>query len=66
VVLPSGLMVRSPPEHRLDYDPVSLKMTSCTGWSDAALAAECRFLNRQASLQGGRSGEFFWTFPPPR
>ncbi|ACS40198.1 MULTISPECIES: B12-binding domain-containing radical SAM protein [Methylorubrum] len=66
VVLPSGLMVRSPPEHRLDYDPVSLKMTSCTGWSEAALAAECRFLNRQASLQGGRSGEFFWTFPPPR
>ena len=66
VVLPSGLMVRSPPEHRLEYDPVSLKMTSCTGWSEAALASECRFLTRQASLQGGRAGAFFWTFPPPR
>ncbi len=66
VVLPSGLMVRSPPEHRLDYDPVSLKMTSCTGWSEAALQTECRFLTRQAAMNGGRSGEFFWTFPPPR
>ncbi|GEO98833.1 B12-binding domain-containing radical SAM protein [Methylobacterium haplocladii] len=66
VVLPSGLMVRSPPEHRLDYDPVSLKMTSCTGWSEAALQTECRFLTRQAAMNGGRTGEFFWTFPPPR
>ncbi|AWN44530.1 B12-binding domain-containing radical SAM protein [Methylobacterium durans] len=66
VVLPSGLMVRSPPEHRLDYDPVTLKMISCTGWSEAALQAECRFLTRQATLGGGRTGEFFWTFPPPR
>ena len=66
VVLPSGLMVRSPSEHRLDDDPVSLKMISCTGWSETALAAECGFLSRQVSLQGGRAGEFFWTFPPPR
>ncbi|MBB5762088.1 hypothetical protein ABEV34_23690 [Methylorubrum rhodesianum] len=41
-------------------------MISCSGWSEAALAAECRFLPRQASLQGGRAGAFFWTFPPPR
>ncbi|WP_238179968.1 B12-binding domain-containing radical SAM protein [Methylobacterium oxalidis] len=66
VVLPSGLMVRSPPEHRIAYDPISLKMISCSGWSEAALEAECRFLTRQAALRGGRSGEFFWTFPPPR
>lgn len=65
VVLPSALMVRSPPEHRLDYDPVSLKMYSCDGWSREALDREARFLSDQASAAGGRSGEFFWVFPPP-
>ena len=65
VVLPSALMVRSPPEHRLDYDPVSLKMRSCLGWSRDALAREAAFLTDQAARQDGRTGEFFWVFPPP-
>jgi radical SAM superfamily enzyme YgiQ (UPF0313 family) len=65
VVLPSALMVRSPPEHKLDYDPVSLKMQSCLGWSSDALAREAAFLTDQATKAGGRSGQFFWVFPPP-
>jgi radical SAM superfamily enzyme YgiQ (UPF0313 family) len=65
VVLPSALMVRSPPEHQLDYDPVSLKMRSCLGWPDDALAREAAFLTDQAARAGGRAGEFFWVFPPP-
>jgi histone acetyltransferase (RNA polymerase elongator complex component) len=31
VVLPSALMVRSPPNFALKYDPISLKMQSCLG-----------------------------------
>jgi radical SAM superfamily enzyme YgiQ (UPF0313 family) len=65
VVLPSALMVRSPPEHQLDYDPVSLKMRSCLGWTSEALAAEVAFLTDQAVKAGGRAGEYFWVFPPP-
>ena len=65
VVLPSALMTRSPPEHRLDYDPVSLKMHSCLGWTREGLAREAQFLSDEASAAGGRSGEFFWVFPPP-
>jgi radical SAM superfamily enzyme YgiQ (UPF0313 family) len=65
VVLPSALMVRAPPEHALDYDPVSLKMHACLGWTAAALQAECEFLAREAAGQGGQVGQFFWTFPPP-
>jgi radical SAM superfamily enzyme YgiQ (UPF0313 family) len=65
VVLPSALMVRSPPEHQLDYDPVSLKMRSCLGWSRDALAREAAFLTDQAAQADGRTGEFFWVFPPP-
>ena len=65
VVLPSALMVRSPPEHALAYDPVSLKMLSCLGWPPAALAEEAGFLDREAARAGGQAGEFFWIFPPP-
>lgn len=65
VVLPSALMVRSPPEHRLKYDPVSLKMISCLGWSVEAIVQECRFLSSMADQCGGATGEFLWVFPPP-
>jgi radical SAM superfamily enzyme YgiQ (UPF0313 family) len=65
VVLPSALMVRSPPEHRIDYDSISLKMNSCLGWPAAALAQEAAFLTDQAARADGRAGEYFWVFPPP-
>jgi radical SAM superfamily enzyme YgiQ (UPF0313 family) len=65
VVLPSALMVRSPPEHKLDYDQLSLKILSCLGWTPAALADEAAFLTREAAKSGGRTGEYFWVFPPP-
>jgi radical SAM superfamily enzyme YgiQ (UPF0313 family) len=66
VVLPSALMVRAPAHYALDYDPVSLKMQCCLGWSRDALAREATFLSDEARLARGRSGEFFWVFPPPR
>jgi len=66
VVLPSALMVRSPPEHKLNYDPVSLKVRSCLGWDREALAREAEFLTHQAAAHGGTSGDYFWVFPPPR
>jgi radical SAM superfamily enzyme YgiQ (UPF0313 family) len=66
VVLPSALMVRSPPNHLLDYDPVTLKMRSCLGWSREALAAEAVFLRQETARADGQAGEFFWIFPPPR
>ncbi len=65
VVLPSALMVRSPPQHLLDYDPTSLKMRSCLGWPRGAIEREAAFLTDEAARVGGRSGEFFWVFPPP-
>lgn len=65
VVLPSALMVRAPANYRMDYDPVTLKMRSCLGWSEQALADECAFLAREATRAGGASGEFYWVFPPP-
>jgi radical SAM superfamily enzyme YgiQ (UPF0313 family) len=64
VVLPSALMVRAPPEYHMNYDPVSLKMRSCLGWTEQALQAECDFVSREVRKAGGWPGEFFWVFPP--
>lgn len=65
VVLPSALMVRAPANYLMDYDPVSLKMRSCLGWTEQQLAAECEYVTRCAERDGGLSGQFFWIFPPP-
>lgn len=66
VVLPSALMVRAPAHYRLDYDPHTLKMRSCLGWSEEDLRRELGFLTQSASDEGGQAGEYFWVFPPPR
>ncbi|MBS0336878.1 MAG: B12-binding domain-containing radical SAM protein [Proteobacteria bacterium] len=65
VVLPSALMVRAPASYAMDYDPVTLKMRSCLGWTEQQLQAECDYVTRCAQRDGGRSGQYFWIFPPP-
>jgi len=64
-VLPSALMVRAPDSYRLDYDPVSLKMRSCLGWSREELQREVDFITRQAEIDHGDTGQYFWVFSPP-
>lgn len=66
VVLPSALMVRAPASYNMDYDPVTLKMRSCLGWSERALRTEIEYINAVAEKEGGRIGEFFWVFSPPQ
>ncbi|MCP4788368.1 MAG: radical SAM protein [Fuerstiella sp.] len=65
-VLPSALMVRSPPEHALNYDPVSLKIRSCLGWSEDDVRRECDFLNAEAHGNTGQIGDYFWVFSAPQ
>jgi radical SAM superfamily enzyme YgiQ (UPF0313 family) len=64
VVLPSALMVRAPANYQMVYDPVSLKMHSCLGWSERDLRTEMEYVTECARREGGRTGEFFWVFPP--
>lgn len=65
VVLPSALMVRSPAEHQLDYDPLSLKMRSCLGWPSGSIEAMSAYLSDYAQAVDGSTGDYFWVFPPP-
>lgn len=64
-VLPSALMVRAPESYRLDYDPVTLKMYSCLGWTREQLQREVEFVTRQAEVDNGETGQYFWVFSPP-
>lgn len=64
-VLPSALMVRSPPEHQLNYDPVTLKIRSCLGWSELDIQRECEFLDSETAGSGGQKGDYFWVFSVP-
>lgn len=65
-VLPSALMVRSPAEHQLKYDPVTLKIESCLGWTAEDIARECEFLSQQTQVHRGSIGEYFWVFSAPQ
>ena len=65
VVLPSALMVRAPASYAMDFDPVSLKMNGCLGWTPEALRRECEHISARARAEGGREGQYFWIFPPP-
>jgi radical SAM superfamily enzyme YgiQ (UPF0313 family) len=65
VVLPSALMVRAPASYAMDFDPVTLKMRACLGWTAQSLRRECEHVAMRAAAEGGRAGEYFWIFPPP-
>ena len=61
----SALMVRAPAHYAMDFNPVSLKMNACLGWTPEALQRECDYVADRARAEGGRAGEYFWIFPPP-
>jgi radical SAM superfamily enzyme YgiQ (UPF0313 family) len=63
LVLPDALMTRSKPEWNVRYDPVSLKMTSCKGWSEADLLEMREWIGAEARNAGGKAGEYWWWFP---
>jgi radical SAM superfamily enzyme YgiQ (UPF0313 family) len=65
LVLPDALMTRAPPGVEMDFDPVTLAMRACTGWSAEALATEARRLTEEVERAGGESDGDTWQFPGP-
>jgi len=66
VVLPSALMVRAPESDHLDFDPVSLKLRSCRGWSAEGLQGAVDLITERAEIENGDTGEYFWVFSSPQ
>ncbi|MGH8738809.1 MAG: hypothetical protein ACREVC_15730, partial [Burkholderiales bacterium] len=63
LVLPDALMTRSKPEWDVCYDPVTLRMTSCKGWSAEQLQETNAWITNEARAAGGKAGDFWWHFP---
>lgn len=66
LVLPDALMTRGRPEWNMVFDPRTLAMTSCLGWSARELQAMREELRQRALAAGGSAGTFWWSFPPGR
>ncbi|HKM70890.1 MAG TPA: radical SAM protein [Stellaceae bacterium] len=66
LVLPDALMTRGLPEWDIEFDPRSLAMTSCLGWSAEDIAAMRAELRQKARRAGGKAGNFWWSFPSQR
>jgi radical SAM superfamily enzyme YgiQ (UPF0313 family) len=66
LVLPDALMTRAPPGLEMDFDPITLEMRQCTGWSRDALERTSDDLTRQVRREGGNllEGTRAWTFTP--
>jgi radical SAM superfamily enzyme YgiQ (UPF0313 family) len=63
LVLPDALMTRAKPEWDVRYDPVTLRMRSCQGWSEEELGEIREWIGAEARAAGGKSGEYWWWFP---
>jgi len=63
LVLPDALLTRSRTEWDVQFDPYTLEMTSCAGWSHAELQKMRAYLSDLAADAGGNAGRFWWHFP---
>ena len=66
LVLPDALMTRGLPNWNMRFDPANLAMQSCLGWSEEDIAAMRDELDRRARAYGGKSGQYWWSFPRPQ
>jgi radical SAM superfamily enzyme YgiQ (UPF0313 family) len=66
LVLPDALMTRGLPEWDMQFDPRTLAMTCCFGWEVGDIAAMRAELRDRVRTVGGKSGNFWWSFPARR
>jgi radical SAM superfamily enzyme YgiQ (UPF0313 family) len=66
LVLPDALMTRGRPEWRMQYDPSTLAMIECDGWTRDDITAMRAELAHETRRAGGHSGNYWWSFPPAR
>jgi radical SAM superfamily enzyme YgiQ (UPF0313 family) len=63
LVLPDAFMTRSKPEWNVSFDPVSLRMKSCLGWTEQDLHDMRAWVTAEARAAGGKAGGYWWFFP---
>jgi coproporphyrinogen III oxidase-like Fe-S oxidoreductase len=66
LILPDALMTRASPEFDIKFDPHTLKIQSCQGWSEADIERTARELDEiTAQDQGGRT-DMWWSLNSAR
>lgn len=64
LVLPDALMTRGLPDWDMKFDPRTLAMISCQGWTSRDIVAMRQELTRRTRAVAGKAGNFWWSFPP--
>lgn len=64
LVLPDGFMTRAPQGADMQFDPHTLLMTSCRGWTPAAREAAMERLDALAGATDGRFNDYSWRLVP--
>ncbi len=65
LVLPDALMTRGLPGWDMVFDPRTLSMISCLGWSQDEILGMRDELSQKTRLMGGKVGSYWWSFPAP-
>lgn len=65
LVLPDALMTRAPASFAMRFDPHTLRMTECLGWSEKALLEERERTADLVLQSGGEVDSDMWQFPSP-
>jgi len=65
LVLPDALLTRGDPSWNMKFDPYTMRMESCLGWSEQDLRETSDWVSELAVRNNGSAGEYWWTFPRP-
>ena len=65
LVLPDALLTRGKPEWHMEFDPFTMKMKSCLGWTEQDLNRTREWMASVCGDLNGLSGEYWWFVPPP-
>jgi radical SAM superfamily enzyme YgiQ (UPF0313 family) len=60
LVLPDALMTRAPADAQIDFDPVTLRMRSCRGWSVEDFQRTWDYLGHEVARRGGDFFSHYW------
>jgi radical SAM superfamily enzyme YgiQ (UPF0313 family) len=60
LVLPDALMTRAPADFQLEFDPISLKMHSCRGWTADDFRREWDHLQELVATRGGECVPYYY------
>ncbi len=63
LVLPDALLTRGKEEWDVLFDPITMEMVSCEGWSEEQILEMREYLDGYAKQSGGTAGDFWWYWP---